>query len=308
MKTDKEIRMILSACMATHGIDTTEGVNGIVYAKDVGFINKCSEFIAGTAKMDACYVGETANDIILAFRGTSIDFKEAPVKVIADWLNDFMAKPIEIEGIPGELHKGFTSSVERLWEKGFDKEVQDRMKGGKNLIVTGYSKGAAVAPIAAVFLKEKLKIDPKRMFVCIFEAPRPGNPKFARYFNGTFPETLRYAYQDDLIPHVPPVRLVSRLISEIPWIGDILEKYDDIDDWNYKSVGNLKFVDWDNNIVDGSAKITVDRISHLIKLIQKGDFPESIKEHMPCGHIYNVIMGKDCPKVVKPQPKTISEK
>lgn len=308
MKTDKEIRTILSACMATHGVDTTEGVNGIVYAKDVGFINKCSEYTAGTAKMDACYVGETDHDIILAFRGTAIDFKEAPVKVIADWLNDFMAKPIEVEGIPGELHEGFTSSVERLWEKGFAKEIQERMKGGKNLIVTGYSKGAAVAPIAAVFLKEKLKVDPKRMFVCIFEAPRPGNPKFARYFNRTFAETLRYAYQDDLIPHVPPVRLVSRLISEIPWIGDILEKYDDIDDWNYKSVGNLKFVDWDNNIVDGSAKITVERISHLIKLTLKGDFMESIKQHMPCGHIYDVIMGKECPKEYNPQTKPISKK
>jgi hypothetical protein len=308
MKTEKEIRMILSACMATHGIDTQEGVNGIVYAKDVGFINKCKEFTAGTAKMDACYVGETTDNVILAFRGTSTDFKDTPIRVIADWLNDFLAKPIEIEGIPGQLHEGFTSSVERLWDKGFSQEVQERIKGGKNLIVTGYSKGAALAPIAAIFLKEKLNINPKNMFVCVFEAPRPGNPKFARYFNGVFPDTLRYAYQDDLVPHLPPVRIVSRLISEIPWIGEILEKYDDIDDWNYKSVGNLKYVDWDNNIVDGSAKITVERISHLIKLTLKGDFLDSIKEHMPCGHIYNVIMGKDCPKVEKTQLKAMAEK
>ncbi len=38
MKTEQEIRMILSACMSTHGIDTKEGVNGIVYAKDCGHI------------------------------------------------------------------------------------------------------------------------------------------------------------------------------------------------------------------------------------------------------------------------------
>jgi hypothetical protein len=74
------------------------------------------------------------------------------------------------------------------------------------------------------------------------------------------------------------------------------------------SVGNLKFVNWDNDIVDGTPKIEVERIRHLIELIQKGDFPECIKEHMPCGHLYNVIMGKDCPKAVKPKPKTISEK
>ncbi|MCP4117642.1 MAG: lipase family protein [Desulfobacteraceae bacterium] len=286
---------ILAASLCTYGIDEEGGVEGYYLADDVGFTGPVKTFTAGLKDIDACYVADTADSVILAFRGTALGEPGQVEQSIIDWLNNFMARPVETAGIPGKLHEGFSESVERLWETGFQEEVQNRIAGGKPLVVTGYSKGAALAPIAAVFLHERLNIPADRFIIHIFEPPRPGDVKFAKYFKATFPTALRYAYQDDIVPHLPPIRQVSRLLSEVPFINKILEKYADIDEWNYKSVGKLKFVNWKNQIVDGSPEITFQRLFRLVELVFKGKILKTGIDHIPCGHIYDILCGKDCP-------------
>ena len=296
-ETNMKICSILSASLCTYGIDEPGGVEGVALAPDVGFIkNSVVTFTAGTKEIDACYVADTADSVILAFRGTSLGTDQ---QAFVDWLNNFLAKPVEIDGIPGELHDGFSDSVQRLWDQGFQNEVEKRMAGGKPLIITGYSKGAALAPIAAAFLKEKKNIEADSMNIYIFEPPRPGNAKFAKYFNNTFPGTVRYEYQDDIVPHVPPIETVSDLLAEIPFLGNILDKFVDIDEWNYKSVGKLKFVNWKNKIVDSSPFLSWYRYSHLVELIITGEPEEMFLDHLPQERLYPVLCGKPWPKETK---------
>lgn len=290
----ENICSILSASLCTYGIDQPGGVIENVFAPEVGFIDTPVQFTAGPKNIDACYVGENAEYVILGFRGTALGDGEQ--QAIIDWVNNFLAKPVTVDGIPGKLHQGFSNSVDRLWEKKFQDEITARLKkSDKPLVVTGYSKGGALTPIGAAFLQKRQVVPADRMIVRMFEPPRPGNVRFARYFKKTFPSALAYAYQDDIVPHVPPVRYVSQLLARIPFLGDILEKYEDIDDWNYKSVGKLKFVDWDDKIVDGSPMLAIKRMEHMMGLIFGGDVLKMGRDHMPCGNIYNVLCGRDCP-------------
>ena len=291
----ENICSILSASLCSYGIGEPGGVRGNRFAPGVGFTDApIAPFTAGPDQIDACYVADTPDNVILAFRGTSIGQDGNERQVIIDLLNDFLAKPVVVNGI-GTLHQGFAGSVERLWKKGFQNEVQKRMTNGNPLIITGYSKGAALAPIAAAFLHKKLSIEADRMIIRIFEPPRPGDGAFAKYFNKTFRTALRYEYQDDIVPHVPPVKAVAELLSKIPFIGEILAKYQDIDEWDYTSVGKLQFVNWDDEIVDDSPRLARERFEHLGVLVAEGKILKMGAEHMPCGHIYNVLCRKDCP-------------
>ncbi len=288
--TDIKICSILSASLCTYGIGKPDGVRNSLLAPDVNFTeDPIAHFTVGTKEIDACYVAETCDSIILAFRGTALGRDK---QAFVDWLNNFLAKPVKVDGIPGELHKGFSNSVQRLWDAGFPKEVEKRMATGKPLVVTGYSKGAALAPIAAAFLKERLNLDADRMIIRLFEPPRPGSARFAKYFNKTFRNALRYEYQDDIVPHLPPIETVTNLLTEIPFLSEILDKYTDIDEWNYKSVGKLKFVNWKNKIVNNRPFLLLYRVQHLYELIVTGEAEEMFHDHLPQERLYPVLCNK----------------
>ena len=311
-ESNVQICSILKASLYTYNIEPQNST----LAQDVGFINTPKSFTAGLFKAEpfqnhACYVGETTDHIILAFRGTALKSEDKTQSKL-DWINNFIAKPVEQDGIPGKLHKGFSHSVERLWDKGFPAEVEKRMAGGKSLIVTGYSKGAALAPIAAAFLNKRLNIKADRMAIYIFEPPRPGDETFAEYVNQTFPTTLRYEYQDDIVPHLPPMKWLLNLLSlKFPLTNKILEKFTDIDEWNYKSVGNLKFVNWENKIVDYPLsqplklkELWCQRLEHLINLVPNHDIKKIWLDHIPQKHLYPVLCGESYPQSEELQLET----
>ena len=280
-ETDK----ILPASIITYGVGTDKGVNNWPGANLVGLINQAKSFQAGEDNIDACYVGETANEIILAFRGTLPRSEE--VGNIEDWLNNFNAKTIQAEGFPGEVHQGFHASVINLQKKGFVEEVKTRLfKTSKTLVVTGYSKGAALAPLASFVLRnEGVKVDQ----ICIFEPPRCGNEDFVEAFNEFFPTAIRYEYQDDIVPHLPPKNLFLDLLEHTP-LGPVLNKVfgQDVAQCNYESVGNLKFIKWNNDIVDDSKQLEVQRFVRLSTTFV--DNPKQLwQDHLPCTGIFGVI-------------------
>ncbi len=301
METEEAICSILAASLCAYGIDTDDGVEGFPLASDVGFTGKPpTTFTAGTNEIDACYVADTANSVILAFRGTAMPSAEEPLhnweQVLRDWCNNFLLTPeeVKVSGIPGTLHEGFSKSVEGLWQTGFQTVVKKRMTGEKPVVITGYSKGRALAPIAAARLREELKVSADRMVIRMFEPPRPGDVTFAAYFNSIFPTALRYAYQNDIGPYLPPSKPVSDLLSKLPILGPHLENQD-VSEWRYSPVGNLKFVNWHNKVVDDSSQVKQERLVHLALLISERKFASLVIDHFPRGHIYNVLCAKEYP-------------
>ncbi|NES64465.1 MAG: lipase family protein [Okeania sp. SIO2D1] len=294
-----EICEILGLSLSTYGTNEEEIIES---ANSFGVnISNVKQFSAGKKEIDSCYVadGENGKSVILAFRGTSVGDGEG--QALVDWINNFMAKPVSEPEIPGKLHQGFSDSVRRLWNAGFYDEVETRLTGDKQLYITGYSKGGALAPIAAAFLNKKAGIKASKMNVWFFEPPRCGDTEFQNYFNQTFKTALRYEYQDDIVPHLPPAGESAKILSTIPIIGEILEEYLDLEEWDYKAVGSLMFINWEDEILEDLPAYLqwAYRLVHLIETINDGNWTKLFSDHIPNECCYPVICGKPYPTSVK---------
>lgn len=240
--------------------------------------------------MDACYVAETASSIILAFRGTlgqGTDIFQDLISFL-DWLNDFNAEPIQAPEIPiGRVHSGFYQSVVNL-KSYFINDIRGRLaRGKKKVVITGYSKGAGMAPLAAcILLNSGIHTDE----VHLYEPPRCGDGFFATAYSQFVGNTTRYEYQDDLVPHTPPTGLELAILDKDSVLKAILHTlYPDIDSWNYSPVGDLKFVNWDNQVVSESDDLEKQRMQHLAS-----DFANNPKapllDHQLNLHLFTVLM------------------
>jgi hypothetical protein len=311
---------ILNASLASYGIPNQVETNPL--GIKVGFIDPVTAFEASKdgEKIDACYVGETDHEIILSFRGT-IGLPDNLIGIV-DWMNNLMANSVKVDGLPGTVHQGFSDSITRLLDtrvngRNFAEEVNYRAaKSSKKIVVTGYSKGGGLAPIATMYLDKKYV---KRTQIMTFEAPRCGDGEFKKglekrlgvsIFSGK-EKIIRYEYQDDIVPHVPPTKELLPYLEAIPLINEMLKKYN-TKDWNYKHVGTLRFINWDDieQEVQGLDIITVatQRIFKLQALLKEGLIAKSkmLTDHLPNPisktpspknqHIYKVVTGEDYPK------------
>jgi hypothetical protein len=277
--------------------------NGALQAiKDSNYLSEIDpasvkEHTGGLLGVDACYVAETASTIILAFRGTlgaGSDFFQDLTSLI-DWLNDFNAEPVSAApAIPyGQVHSGFYASVSNL-APAFTLDILGRLiRNKKKVVLTGYSKGAGMAPLAACLLRSSGIIVDE---VHLYEPPRCGDVNFKLAYDPIFPNTTRYEYQDDLVPHTPPSPFEMALLDSSSSVAGILHAlYPDHDSWNYCSVGKLQFVDWENQIRPDSNSVDFipddlakQRLQHL-----QDDFATSSKahlgDHMLNGHLFQVL-------------------
>ena len=233
-------RQILAASLAPYGIGRPGGVLEIPFAHDAGLTqdSNIKTFTHGTADIDACYVGQLdEKNMVLGFRGTALAGQGNDMQALIDWINNFMAKPVSGEDvrIPGMLHEGFKESAIGLMNSGAADHIRDNLAPDMTLIVTGYSKGAALTPIGAAWIAENLDIDPARIKVRMFEPPRAGDLNFRSWFDRQFKDAERYEFQDDIVPHVPPVRVFTELLIRMPKIGPYLAQFQDMENWNYKA-------------------------------------------------------------------------
>src|SRR5438874_7107884 len=77
-----------------------------VYLAGAGFVRPPTVLVAGPREIDACLVGEIADGLVVAFRGTlPLDIHKIPT--LRDWLSDFQADPIAVADYPGSVHEGF---------------------------------------------------------------------------------------------------------------------------------------------------------------------------------------------------------
>jgi hypothetical protein len=273
---------LLCACNCTYAI-TSDGVlerdPENFYYDGAGFLQPPATFVGGIEAIDACLVGTLADGVVLAFRGTlPLDILRHPT--LLDWLNDFNATPIQAAGFPGFIHPGFLGAVNALWDRALA-EVTRQQAGaaaGQPLLITGHSKGGAMAPLAAWQFHAATNLPAK---VVGFAAAKSGDRTFRDAYNQIFDHT-RYEYADDIVPHLPPsTGGFLDVLSSLPVIG---ARYAGLQRFDYERVGALRFIDWSGNIEDDSPTLPAERALSLVRLIARQRFNQIAADHsIICG-------------------------
>lgn len=245
------------------------------------------------SKINAVLVGETAGEIIVAYRGTepfdSLDHE----RMVLDWLDNFLLIPLATApDVPGSVHYGFSHGVNELWSW-VEAQVKSR-PSAKPLYVTGHSKGGAMANIAAV----KLVAAGFTPYVCTFEGARAGDPAFAEGYAKLVQHSTRYEYRDDIVPWLPPSDALLPLAKKIPFLADVLSHLIP----SYAPVGDLRFIDWNDRIIGDTVALEAQRIAHLIQQLSMLNCGTVIDDHSigPGSGAAAVICGPD---VWPPAPK-----
>ena len=251
----------------------------------VGWVGLVQCEVAGDDKISAVLVGETPSEIIVAYRGTEPFDSPDHERMLLDWIDDVVDPLVASPGIPGSVHQGFSHAVDGLWSWTLA-QVQALPKG-KPLYVTGHSKGGAMANIGAM----KLAAAGYAPYVCTFEAARCGDAAFAAGFAKAITHAVRYEFQDDIVPHVPPNDAFLALFKTLPGFDQSLSSVVP----SYAAVGDLHFIDWHNQIVADSPLLAAQRYAHLMGLIVGLNAEQVVNDHSigPGSGVANVL----CPGV-----------
>lgn len=284
---------IMMACLVAHGIGKPGGAAGVQGIECLEILpDSLKEYVSGIDKIDACFVAETAGSIIVAFRGTDgLPWHGKPpenLHAALDWLNNFKAEPIVAPGFPGKVHAGFHHSIIDLDKAGFVDDIKTRLtQRKKQLVVTGYSKGAALAPLASWLLRERgIGVDELHFY----EPPRCGDAVFAKAFADAFPSAVRYEYQDDIVPHVPPTASEIEVLDKSTLLAAVLKVlYPDYLTWSYTPVGTLRFANWNNEFVPDSTALELERMAKLAAAFAQPPHTTPFVDHMPKGHLFDVV-------------------
>jgi hypothetical protein len=255
-----------------------------IYVAGAGFLRPPTGFLGGPLAIDSCLVGEIEEGFVIVFRGTlHLDLHQVPTLV--DWLNDFQAIPIPVSGFPGAVHEGFYNAWNVLMP-GIITELKKQMAAstpGRPVIVTGYSKGGGVAPLAAWGLKQA-GITPSK--VVTFAGAKAANEVFSAAYNNQFTDHTRYEYDFDIVPHVPlSDGGFLEILSKIPVIGD---KYKNLlSDFDYQPVGTLAYIQSNHQIVPDDPTLRGRRDLELALEVLHGHFSLIASEHsISCGAGY----------------------
>lgn len=259
---------LLRASICAYLIDKKGNLNGAgdPYYESMKFTH-VKAFAAGLDGIDAAFVGVTADEIILSFRGTlPLDTQDGADKFIQsllDWLNDADAPLVPApDGIPGKVHKGFNRAVDVMWGSILaELKAQWPSKGSRKFYVTGHSKGGATAQLAAM---RALKAGMVADAVYTYAGARIGNGEFANAFNHSFPRAWRFEYQDDIVPHVPPSNALLAPLAQI------FPKLKEVEAKGYESAGTLQFINWSGGIQGDSHFLEWERGLAIGKLLLKG--------------------------------------
>jgi hypothetical protein len=241
----------------------------------IGWLTAPTGFASGIDRIDAALLGETAAEIIVAFRGTLPPQSPDTLQTILDWLNDCDAALVADPQLPGMVHAGFLGAVNDLWP-GLHPAVQTVSTANprKPVFVTGHSKGGAMASIAALLLRRVLTASVPVM-VTTFAAAKPEDPDFAAGYDGIITHSVRYEFQDDIVPHVPPSDQFITMFKSIPAIADTVKKLTP----GFVPVGDLMFIDWSNTIVPDSPVLRFHRFAHLAELMATLGYRTIIDDH-----------------------------
>jgi hypothetical protein len=247
--------------------------------------------VGGVGEINACLVGVNRDDgLIIAFRGKLPPMVDG-LPSLLDWMQDFDALPISVPGIPGLVHKGLWDGLETLWVPLQAEIERQRLAAGGDLptYITGHSRGGGMAHLAAMRLI-LAGIPVQEVFT--YAAPRVGDQSFAEAYQERLSGS-RYEFTDDVVPHLPPDPLLVATLGHFPVIGT---RFRDLRSWIYVGVGNLKFIDWNLNVLDDSDQLRAERLAHLALMLIRFQHCQIVNNHRAaCGFGYmSAICGETC--------------
>jgi hypothetical protein len=198
---------LINASIAAMGIRDGELAPDAPGYGPIGFERAPRCFEGGDPYLiNAGFLGETKEGhLILAFRGTISDrdvFGDAAVT--ADWDQDKKGIPTAwtVNDRPyGKTHEGFTNAITSIWDQ-ILKALDAYQPYGKEIWITGHSKGGAMSLLAASRLKAL--IPDAKIKVVIFAAPMAGDRTFGQFYKAAGLEdvTVRYLNEYDIVPEL----------------------------------------------------------------------------------------------------------
>jgi len=241
-----------------------------------GFLRPPTVITAGRREVDACLVGEMAEGPVVVFRGT-LPFNLHGIPTVRDWLNDFEARPIPFAGFPGFLHEGFAQALAGLSPGISDelKRIDDASPApGRPILITGHSKGGALAALAAWEIE---KVVGRPVKVVTFAAARPGDETFGAAYDAAGIDHVRYEYGNDIVPHLPLSKggFVD-LLANLPLIGGRFAGFRRFD---YRPVGRLRYITRSGRIVAEDPTLRSDRDLTLALEILRGRLLQVATDH-----------------------------
>ncbi|HEY1607392.1 MAG TPA: hypothetical protein VGF77_17535 [Allosphingosinicella sp.] len=161
----------------------------------------------GNLHIDAALVGQFAEGVVVAFRGTLPPIGgdgHTPEQIFFDWLNNFDFRATKDADYPGLVHEGFAGSLNRLWTP-LQAAVNRHLTAApvKRLLVTGHSKGGALANLAAWRWRGLAGIEAP-IHVFTVAAARSGNEEWKAAYDAELRILCtRYESALDVVPWVP---------------------------------------------------------------------------------------------------------
>jgi hypothetical protein len=244
---------LLCACGCAYNIDTDSGAYrpppGDPYGPVVAYLTAPTPISGGDDRIDACLVGESADGVIVAFRGTLPPSWQSWPSVL-DWLQDLMCEPESRPNLPGKVHTGFYDASSAIIDAVAAEVKRLNPAGAKSVYVTGHSLGGAMAAIGA-WIMQAPPYGIKIAQVVTFASPKPGDGTFQAAYQKVFTDHARYENYDDLVPLLPPADDFIKAVAEIPVIGELFKQ---AANWDYQPVGTLSYIE---SAADGY-KVTPD--------------------------------------------------
>jgi hypothetical protein len=252
----------------------------------VGFIG--DPFVVTAAQIEAALIGQTANGIIVAFRGTlppALNWDS-----FFDWLQDFMAPTTSNIDLPGEVHEGFFLALTLLKDGIIDAIQTLDPSGSLPIYITGHSKGGGIAPIAAMYFRNAYRLNITQTIT--FAGPNCGNADFANVYNQTFSNHVRYENYLDIVPLLPPDSEFITVLEAIPDLPtSFINKLNEMKAYDYQPVGDLMYI---NSRAVAKAYSTLE--AELLLPIRMAEISEKIlvfdlsaigdAHHASCGYRY----------------------
>jgi hypothetical protein len=267
------------------------------YYTGVGWAAPPAAFLAGTDDINACVVGTCDDGVVVAFRGTLPLDGPFNLPKLLDWVNDINAAPVAGAGLPGLVHRGFLGSLDSLWPAVRDQAKRRLTLAGPaaGLLVTGHSKGGAVAALAAMRFKAEVGLTPR---VVTFAAPKAGNTAFASAYNAAVLDHTRYEYAEDIVPHLPPSAAFLGVLSNLSFLS---RRLPDLTQFDYARVGGLRYIRRSGEVVAGPDETFLSgRRQRLLELALGGHVQQIGDDHrIACGYGYMTAL---CPTGVCPAP------